>query len=92
MVTFVDEHTREYLAIDAARRLTSEDVLQRLENLCVSEVRRPTSDLTMIQSARPQLYEGGFKGSVSRHYSSKLAAHGRTIMWSRSSASCETDY
>ena len=30
MLTLVDEYTRECLAIDVARRLTSEDVLERL--------------------------------------------------------------
>ena len=35
MLTIVDEYTRECLAIDVARRLTSEDVLDRLETLFV---------------------------------------------------------
>ena len=35
MLTIVDEYTRECLAIDVARRLTSEDVLDRLEKLFV---------------------------------------------------------
>ena len=35
MLTIVDEHTRECLSIDAARRLTSEDVLERLSDLFV---------------------------------------------------------
>ena len=30
MLTIVDEFTRECLAIDVAKRLTSEDVLERL--------------------------------------------------------------
>jgi transposase InsO family protein len=35
MLTIVDEHTRECLSIDVARRLTSEDVLKRLSDLFV---------------------------------------------------------
>jgi putative transposase len=35
MLTIVDEHTRECVAIDVARRLTSEDVLERLSDLFV---------------------------------------------------------
>jgi len=35
MLTLVDEYTRECLAIDVARRLTSEDVLERLTDLFI---------------------------------------------------------
>ena len=35
MLTLIDEHTRECLAIDVARRLGSEDVLERLSDLFV---------------------------------------------------------
>jgi len=35
MLTLVDEYTRECLAIDVARRLTSEDVLERLADLFI---------------------------------------------------------
>jgi hypothetical protein len=35
MLTIVDEFTRECLAIDVARKLTSEDVLERLSDLFV---------------------------------------------------------
>src|SRR4029078_13669078 len=35
MLTLIDEFTRECLAIDVARRLTSEDVLERLSDLFV---------------------------------------------------------
>jgi transposase InsO family protein len=35
MLTLIDEHTRECLAIDVARRLKSEDVLERLSDLFV---------------------------------------------------------
>lgn len=35
MLTIVDEYTRECLAIDVARKLTSEDVLERLSDLFV---------------------------------------------------------
>ena len=35
MLTLIDEHTRECLAIDVARRLRSEDVLERLSDLFV---------------------------------------------------------
>jgi putative transposase len=34
-LTILDEHTRECLAIDVARRLTSEDVLERLSDLFI---------------------------------------------------------
>ena len=39
MLTIIDEHTRECLAIEVARRLTSEDVLDRLTQLFTQ--RRP---------------------------------------------------
>ena len=35
MLTIMDEHTRECLAIDAARKLTSEEVLERLSDLFI---------------------------------------------------------
>ena len=35
MLTVIDEFTRECLAIDVARRLTSEDVLERLSDLFI---------------------------------------------------------
>ncbi len=35
MLTLIDEHTRECLAIDVARKLSSEDVLERLSDLFV---------------------------------------------------------
>ena len=35
LLTLIDEYTRECLAIDVARRLTSEDVLERLSDLFV---------------------------------------------------------
>src|SRR5258705_13758916 len=35
MLVIVDEHTRECLAIDVARRLTSEDLLERLSDLFI---------------------------------------------------------
>lgn len=35
MLTLIDEYTRECLAIDVARRLTSEDVLERLADLFI---------------------------------------------------------
>jgi putative transposase len=38
MLTIVDEFTRECLAIDVAKRLTSEDVLERLSDLFVHRV------------------------------------------------------
>ena len=35
MLTLIDEFTRECLAIDVARRMTSEDVLERLSDLLI---------------------------------------------------------
>lgn len=35
MLTWVDEYTRECLTIDVARRMTSEDVLERLTDLFI---------------------------------------------------------
>jgi transposase InsO family protein len=35
MLTIVDEHARECLAIDVAKKLTSEDILERLSDLFV---------------------------------------------------------
>lgn len=37
MLTLIDEHTRECLAIDVARKLKSEDVLERLSDLFVRQ-------------------------------------------------------
>jgi len=39
MLTIVDEYTRECLAIDVARNLTSDDVLERLTRLMVTRGR-----------------------------------------------------
>jgi len=38
MLTVVDEFTRECLAIDVARKLTSEEVLERLSDLFIRRV------------------------------------------------------
>lgn len=38
MLTLIDEHTRECLTIDTARKLKSEDVLERLSDLFVRRV------------------------------------------------------
>lgn len=35
MLTVIDEHTHECLSIDVARRLSSEDVLERLSDLFI---------------------------------------------------------
>jgi len=35
MLTVMDEYTRECLAIDVARRLTSEEVLERMSDLFI---------------------------------------------------------
>ena len=35
MLVIIDEHTRECLAIDVARKLTSEDLLERLSDLFI---------------------------------------------------------
>jgi transposase InsO family protein len=55
MLTLIDEYSRECLAIDVARKLTSEDVLERLSDLFV---RRGVPD--HIRS-RPPL-RGGARG------------------------------
>ena len=49
MLTIVDEFTRECLAIDVAKRLTSEDVLERLSDLFVTKVCRITSAVTLAR-------------------------------------------
>ena len=49
MLTLIDEHTRECLAIDVARRLNSEDVLERLSDLFV---RRGVPDYIPQATAR----------------------------------------
>ena len=35
LLTLIDEFTREWLAVDVARRMTSEDVLERLSDLFI---------------------------------------------------------
>ena len=44
LLTLLDEYTRECLAIDVARRLTSEDVLERLTQLFAARGAQATSD------------------------------------------------
>ena len=43
MLTLIDEHTRECLAIDVARNLMSEDVLERLSDWFVRRGAAPRS-------------------------------------------------
>jgi len=58
MLTIVDEHTRECLAIDVARRLNSEDVLARLAELFVGsgtpEYLRSDNELTTKSRSAPR--------------------------------------
>ena len=54
MLTFGDEYTRECLAIDVSRKLTSEDILERLWDLFVhSRVCLTTSAVTTATSSPP---------------------------------------
>ena len=50
MLTLIDEHTRDCLAIDVARSLKSEDVLERLSICSFAAACRPTSAATTVRS------------------------------------------
>ena len=63
MLTTVDEYTRECLAIDVARKLTGEDVLERLSDLFVRRGVPDTSAATTGASSPPS--ECGSGWSVS---------------------------
>ncbi len=53
MLTVIDEHTRECLAIDVARNLRSDDVLG-LRGFTISSSRQRANIITLITSASPQ--------------------------------------
>jgi len=59
MLTLIDEHTRECLAIDVARRLNSEEMLERLtkctelEQLNVDDTGVTEQGLADFQAALP---------------------------------------
>jgi hypothetical protein len=58
MLVIVDEHTHECLAIDVARKLTSEDLLA----ICSSAAEyRTTFAVTTVPSSRPTVFEIGFR-------------------------------
>jgi len=66
MLTLVDEFTRECLAIDVAKRLTSEDVLERLSDLFVhrgvpDNIRSDNGPEFTAKSVRDWLSEVGVK-------------------------------
>ena len=63
MLTIVDEYTRECLAIDVARKLTSEDVLERLSDLFVRGVCQTTSAVTTAASSLLSGCGNGSSGS-----------------------------
>jgi transposase InsO family protein len=64
MLTVIDEFTRECLAIDVARRLTSDDVLERLAG-CSSRGACPrTSGATTARSSPAGPSGGGWSGSA----------------------------
>ena len=89
LLTIVDEYTRESLAIDVARRLNSEHVLERLGWLFVhrgvpGHIR---SDNGPGSPLRP--CATGWDGSASERCSSSRDRHGRTATRRASTASFE---
>jgi len=60
----VDEFTRECLAIDVAKRLTSEDVLERLSALFVHRGVPEHIRSDSRESSRPSVSESGWGESV----------------------------
>ena len=59
MLTIVDEFTRECLAIDVAKKLTSEDVLERLSDLFVCKGVLDNISSDSRASSRPSASESG---------------------------------
>ena len=61
LLTVIDEYTRECLAIQVARQIRSDDVVQLLADLFVlPEVRPSTFARIMARSSAPKLYESGW--------------------------------
>ena len=92
MLTLIDEYTRECLAIDVARSLTSEDVLERLADLFV---RRGVPDYIRTDNgAEFTATRFGLAGSGrrARRCSSSRASPGRTATSRASTASCGTSF
>jgi len=59
MLTIVDEYSRECLAIDVARKVTSEDVLERLsDSSCVEASRSKSAATTGVSSGRGESGSG----------------------------------
>ena len=52
LLTILDEHTRECLAITAKRQMNHQSVLDRLAELFVNREYRNTSDLITVQSSQ----------------------------------------
>ena len=90
MLTVVDEYTRECLAIAVARRLSSEEVLAVLADLCVR--RGPPTYIRSDNdpSLRRGRYDAGSDGSTCRRSSSSPAVPGRTGTSNRSTDGCAT--
>lgn len=55
----IDEHTRECLAIDVARKLRNDDLLEQLAWLMATRTCLHTSDRTTARSLRPRRSAAG---------------------------------
>ena len=78
MLTIIDEYTRECLAIDIGRKLTKEDVLDRLTSLFVcsglpEHIRSDTD-----QNLQLKQFVHGFNVLELRHYILSLETRGKT--------------
>ena len=90
MLTILDEYSRECLAIDVARRLTSEDVLERLTDLFI---RRGVPDYIRSDNGAeftPMRFETGWFVLACGRCTSSRAVPGRMATSSASTASCGT--
>ncbi len=54
ILTIIDEHSRECLAIRAARQMTAVEVIEQLADLFLTRVSQIISDGTTDRSSRPR--------------------------------------
>ena len=87
-LTVIDEFTRECLAIDVARSLTSEEVLERLSELFIHEAHRASSAPTTALSSRQSEFATGWRKSTRRLCSWNRAVRGRIAPSNHSTANC----
>lgn len=86
----IDEHTRECLAIQTARRLRHDDILARRPTCSPSMDRRTISDPTTAVSSPPPRSESGCQSSTCRRCISSPVHRGRTARVNRSTGSFAT--